>query len=135
MHYIGGSDILPPPLEAEEEAEAGTEETVEETEAETEEKEEDTENETEEKEEETSEIAPAPEDTGSSRRKLSPWKVVLIVIGSIIGLAIILLVVYVLLAHFCPEFIDSILYDSEQLDVIRYGRSLAQDYLSCFIGF
>ena len=121
--------------EAEEEAEAGTEETVEETEAETEEKEEDTENETEEKEEETSEIAPAPEDTGSSRRKLSPWKVVLIVIGSIIGLAIILLVVYVLLAHFCPEFIDSILYDSEQLDVIRYGRSLAQDYLSCFIGF
>lgn len=85
--------------------------------------------------EETPEIGPAPEDTGSSRRKLSPWKVVLIVIGSIIGLAIVLLVAYVLLAHFCPEFIDSILYDSEQLDVIRYGRSLAQDYLSCFIGF
>lgn len=90
--------------------------------------------------EETKETEPAAEpqpdgeDTESPARKLSPWKIVLIVAGSIIGLAVLLLAAYLLAAHFCPDFIDSILYDSEQLDVLRYGqgRSIAR---TCFIGF
>lgn len=67
-------------------------------------------------------------------RKLSPWRIALIVTGCAIGLALLLLAVYLLAAHFCPDFIDSILYDSEQLDVLRYGqgRALAR---TCFIGF
>lgn len=60
--------------------------------------------------------------TGEGDRKRSPWKTLLIVIGCIIGLAVLLLAAYLIAAHFCPDFIDSLLYDSEQLDVLRYGQ-------------
>ena len=60
--------------------------------------------------------------TGEGDRKRSPWKTLLIVVSCIIGLAVLLLAAYLLAAHFCPDFIDSLLYDSEQLDVLRYGQ-------------
>lgn len=64
-----------------------------------------------------------PDETDVQRMKGSgPWKTVLIVVASIVGLAVLLLAAYLLMAHFCPDFIDSLLYDSEQLDVLRYGR-------------
>lgn len=62
------------------------------------------------------------DEVGKGDRKRSPWKTLLIVVGCIIGLTVLLLAAYLLAAHFCPDFIDSLLYDSEQLDVLRYGQ-------------
>lgn len=48
------------------------------------------------------------------------WKVVLIVAASLIGLALVALGIFILLAHFAPDFIDSILYTPEELRIINH---------------
>jgi len=53
-----------------------------------------------------------PETRGKGRR----WW---IVAASIVAAAVLLLVVFVVLAHIAPDFVDSILYTEEELDIIR----------------
>lgn len=48
------------------------------------------------------------------------WKVVLIVAASLIGLALVALGIFILLAHVAPDFIDSILYTPEELRIINH---------------
>lgn len=50
------------------------------------------------------------------------WKKALIAAAIVIGAAMVFLLVYLALAHLCPDFIDSLLYDAEELEVLRYGR-------------
>ena len=45
---------------------------------------------------------------------------VLIVAASLIGLALVTLGIFILLAHFAPDFIDSILYTPEELRIINH---------------
>ncbi len=47
-------------------------------------------------------------------------RIALIVAGSLIALAVVALGVFILLAHLCPDFIDSILYTEEELEILRY---------------
>ena len=47
-------------------------------------------------------------------------RIALIVAGSLIALAVVALGVFILLAHLCPDFIDSILYTEEELKILRY---------------
>lgn len=47
-------------------------------------------------------------------------KIILISIGAIIALAVIALVVFVVLAHTAPDFIDSLLYTPEELEILKY---------------
>jgi hypothetical protein len=42
-----------------------------------------------------------------------------IVAASIVAAAVLLLVVFVVLARIAPDFVDSILYTEEELDIIR----------------
>lgn len=56
----------------------------------------------------------------SHKTKKSAWRVVLIVAASLIGLALVALGIFILLAHFAPDFIDSILYTPEELRIINY---------------
>jgi hypothetical protein len=53
-----------------------------------------------------------PETRGKGRR----WW---IVAASIVAAAVLLLVVFVVLARIAPDFVDSILYTEEELDIIR----------------
>ncbi len=50
------------------------------------------------------------------------WKQAGIAAAIVIGAAMVFLLVYLALAHLCPDFIDSLLYDAEELEVLRYGR-------------
>lgn len=59
------------------------------------------------------------EETGHKTRNRA-WKVVLIVAASLIGLALVALGIFILLAHFAPDFIDSILYTPEELRIINH---------------
>ena len=60
------------------------------------------------------ETMPAP------RKKRKAWKVILVVFVSLLALAVVLLVAFLLVSRFCPEFLDSILYSAEELEVINY---------------
>ena len=59
------------------------------------------------------------EETGHKTRNRA-WKVVLIVAAILIGLALVALGIFILLAHFAPDFIDSILYTPEELRIINH---------------
>ncbi len=53
-------------------------------------------------------------------RKKRGWKVAAIVVTSLIGLALLALGIFILLAHIAPDFIDSILYTPEELRIINH---------------
>ena len=53
-------------------------------------------------------------------RKKRGWKVAVIVVTSLIGLALLALGIFMLLAHIAPDFIDSILYTPEELRIINH---------------
>ncbi len=48
------------------------------------------------------------------------WKVAAVVAASVVGVALLALGIFILLAHFAPDFIDSILYTPEELRIINY---------------
>lgn len=60
------------------------------------------------------------EEETSHKAKKSAWRVALIVVASLIGLALVALGIFILLAHFAPDFIDSILYTPEELRIINH---------------
>ena len=66
------------------------------------------------------EIRSADDEVVPLGRKNSGWKVAAIVAASIIGVALVALGIFILLAHVAPEFIDSILYTPEELRIINY---------------
>lgn len=53
--------------------------------------------------------------------KLPPpaWKVVLMVLGGLLALAVVLLAVYAVVARLAPDFVDRFLYSAEDLEFIR----------------
>ena len=53
-------------------------------------------------------------------RKNSGWKVAAIVAASMIGVVLVALGIFMILAHVAPDFIDSILYTPEELRIINY---------------
>lgn len=66
----------------------------------------------------TSEDSSAPV---ADKKKRGAGRIVLTAAGIVAGIAVLLLVVYLLLAYLCPDFINSILYDAEELEVLKYG--------------
>lgn len=48
-------------------------------------------------------------------------RVALIVVCTVVALVVVALGVFILLAHLCPDFIDSILYTEEELEILRYS--------------
>ena len=66
----------------------------------------------------TSEDSSAPV---ADKKKRGAGRIVLTAAGIAAGIAVLLLVVYLLLAYLCPDFINSILYDAEELEVLKYG--------------
>lgn len=54
------------------------------------------------------------------KKKRSPGKIVLIIFLSLLITAVLLLVAFILVSRFCPEWLDSILYSAEELEVINY---------------
>lgn len=61
------------------------------------------------------EPAPAPK-----KRNHKALKTILLVLGIMIGVAVIVAAAYLLLAHFAPDFIDSLLYSKEELEILNY---------------
>ena len=57
--------------------------------------------------------------TGETR-KMSPGKIVLITLASLLGLAVVLFGIFVLLVNCFPDFLDSLLYTKEELYIINY---------------
>ena len=53
-------------------------------------------------------------------RKRTSWKVWLWIGLGLIGLLVLALVVFVILAHVAPDFIDSLLYSPEELEILHY---------------
>lgn len=53
-------------------------------------------------------------------RKKCWWKVTVVVAASVMGLVLVALGIFMILAHFAPDFIDSILYTPEELRIINY---------------
>lgn len=53
-------------------------------------------------------------------RKKRGWKVAAIVVTSLVGVALLALGIFILLAHIAPDFIDSILYTPEELRIINH---------------
>ncbi len=53
-------------------------------------------------------------------RKKRGWKVAAIVATSLVGVALLALGIFMLLAHIAPDFIDSILYTPEELRIINH---------------
>ena len=53
-------------------------------------------------------------------RKRPAWKVWLWIGLGLIGLLVLALVVFVILAHVAPDFIDSLLYSPEELEILHY---------------
>lgn len=58
-----------------------------------------------------------------SSRKSTGWKVLLWVMVALIALAVTALVAFVVLAHTAPDFIDSLLYTPEELDILNWPLS------------
>lgn len=48
------------------------------------------------------------------------WKVAAVVAASVVGVALLALGIFILLAHIAPDFIDSILYTPEELRIINH---------------
>ena len=57
--------------------------------------------------------------TGETR-KMSPGRIVLITLASLLGLAAVLFGIFVLLVNCFPDFLDSLLYTKEELYIINY---------------
>lgn len=72
----------------------------------------------------TEEITPAGKiQAGDTTVRKSPWKTVgKVVLYVLIAIAV-LLMAYIAISHFAPEFIDSILYSPEELEIINYGAT------------
>lgn len=60
------------------------------------------------------------EPTTGETRKMSPGKIVLITLASLLGLAAVLFGIFVLLVNCFPDFLDSLLYTKEELYIINY---------------
>lgn len=58
--------------------------------------------------------------TTGETRKMSPGKIVLITLASILALAAVLFGIFVLLVNCFPDFLDSLLYTKEELYIINY---------------
>lgn len=58
-----------------------------------------------------------------SSRKSTGWKVLLWVMVALIALAVTALVAFIVLAHTAPDFIDSLLYTPEELDILNWPLS------------
>lgn len=65
-------------------------------------------------------VAAEIEPEAKPKKKRSPGKVVLIIFLSLLIAAVLLLVAFILVSRFCPEWLDSILYSAEELEVINY---------------
>ena len=65
--------------------------------------------------------APASEEVPAPKRKGTFWKVLLIIILSIAVLAILALVAFLIAARIAPDWIDSLLYTPDQLEIL-HGR-------------
>ena len=63
---------------------------------------------------------PVTEPTTGETRKMSPGKIVLITLASLLGLAVVLFGIFVLLVNCFPDFLDSLLYTKEELYIINY---------------
>ena len=50
------------------------------------------------------------------------WRKAGIAIAAVLAAAALLLIIDLVLAYVCPDFINSILYDQEELEVLRYGQ-------------
>lgn len=60
---------------------------------------------------------------GDTTVRKSPWKTVgKVVLYVLIAIAV-LLIAYIAVSHLAPEFIDSILYSPEELEIINYGAT------------
>lgn len=57
----------------------------------------------------------------ADKKKHGTGRIVLAAALIAAGIAVLLLVVYLLLAYLCPDFINSILYDADELEVLKYG--------------
>lgn len=57
----------------------------------------------------------------SGGKKRSAGKIVMVAVLAAVGAAVLLLAAYLLIAYICPDFINSILYDAEELEVLKYG--------------
>lgn len=64
--------------------------------------------------------APVAEPVTGETRKMSPGKIVLITLASLLGLAVVLFGIFVLLVNCFPDFLDSLLYTKEELYIINY---------------
>lgn len=64
--------------------------------------------------------APGAEPVTGETRKMSPGKIVLITLASLLGLAAVLFGIFVLLVNCFPDFLDSLLYTKEELYIINY---------------
>lgn len=65
-------------------------------------------------------VAAEIEPEAKPKKKRSPGKIVLIIFLSLLITAVLLLVAFILVSRFCPEWLDSILYSAEELEVINY---------------
>lgn len=63
---------------------------------------------------------PVAEPVTGDTRKMSPGKIVLITLASLLGLAAVLFGIFVLLVNCFPDFLDSLLYTKEELYIINY---------------
>ncbi len=63
---------------------------------------------------------PDSEPVTGETRKMSPGKIVLITLASLLGLAAVLFGIFVLLVNCFPDFLDSLLYTKEELYIINY---------------
>lgn len=57
----------------------------------------------------------------AGRKKRGAGKIVMAAVLAAVGAAVLLLAAYLLIAYICPDFINSILYDAEELEVLKYG--------------
>ncbi len=62
------------------------------------------------------ESMPEERKTGLDRK----WKTAIIILLSLVIAAILFMIIFLVLAQICPEFIDSILYNEEELEILNY---------------
>ena len=65
------------------------------------------------------EVEAVPE-TVTGQKKPSAWRTVLIILISIIILALLLLGAFMAVAHWAPEYLDTLLYTPEELEILNY---------------
>ena len=71
---------------------------------------------------EGADINDAEESGEGVRKSRSTVRKVMVAAGCIVGAAAVLLLLYMILARLCPDFINSILYDEGELEVLRYRQ-------------